>query len=137
LREVGRKSRSENLPRLASKTCIPWRRSSSSAALAESAWTILSTTWPSGVPTLTMNSGILFRAPRTYDDRGRATFRANLEPRGGGGDSSGEGRGSRLHTQSAHERKTDREASGGPARPAALVGLASTHACRLNRPSRD
>src|SRR5437870_11271627 len=25
----------------------------------------------------------------------------------------------------------------GPARPAALVGLASTHACRLNRPSRD
>src|SRR5437764_1027434 len=34
-------------------------------------------------------------------------------------------------------KKTDREASGGPARPAALVGLASTHACRLNRPSRD
>src|SRR5438270_853423 len=33
--------------------------------------------------------------------------------------------------------RTDREASGGPARPAALVGLASTHACRLNGPSRD
>src|SRR5205823_12441211 len=34
-------------------------------------------------------------------------------------------------------KKTDREASGGPARPAALVGLASTHAGRLNRPSRN
>src|SRR5438876_1913114 len=34
-------------------------------------------------------------------------------------------------------KETDREASGGPARPAALVGLASTHACCLNRPSRD
>src|SRR5204863_1150862 len=40
-------------------------------------------------------------------------------------------------TLSIDPQRDDEEASGGPSRPAALVGLASTHACRLNRPSRD
>ena len=63
----GRRSRSLVTPRRASKTCIPCWRSSSSAARTLIACTWRSVMVPSGVPTLTINSGIGDLQSALYD----------------------------------------------------------------------